>query len=99
VPVTILRHLASLVAYDAAFPVGPDGPEPLCALWGPKALALLARQVAAGRFALHPVLAHPTLHAHVLEGEELEAFGDPGEIFRNLNRPEDVPAGGSPPGG
>jgi len=94
VPPSLLRHLAALALsapeLDAALPEGPRGIEPLCALWGPRALATLARQVAGGRFALHPALADPELRIHRLDNEALRAFGDPAEIFRNLNQPSDL---------
>lgn len=94
VPVGLLAQLVRLAeaeeALDAVFPRTSRGPEPLCALWGPRALALLGRRVTAGDLALHPVLADPKLRTRALETEELRAFGEPDEILRNLNSPEDL---------
>jgi molybdopterin-guanine dinucleotide biosynthesis protein A len=90
VPVPLLAELARAVAegIDWAVPRWSGGGEPLCALYGPAALAALGRRVARGRFALHSLLGEE-LAVRVLEGEDLARFGEPGEIFLNLNTPED----------
>ncbi len=64
--------------------------EPLCAIYGPAALAALARRAAAGRFALHELADEPGLRIAYLDDEDLEGFGDPARIFLNLNTPDDV---------
>lgn len=88
VPAALLAELARLPGADWAVPRWSGGVEPLCALYGPAALAALARRVERGRLALH-ALFEEGLAAGVLEGEELARFGAPGEIFLNLNTPED----------
>jgi molybdopterin-guanine dinucleotide biosynthesis protein A len=91
VPAALLVELARfsrVEAIDWAVPRWSGGVEPLCAFYGPAALAALATRVARGRFALHSLL-EEKLAVRVLEGEELAGFGEPGEIFLNLNTPED----------
>jgi molybdenum cofactor guanylyltransferase len=75
-------------AADWVVPRWREGVEPLCALYGPAALAALGRRIARGLFALHR-LAEEDLAVRLLEGDELARFGDPQEIFLNLNAPED----------
>jgi molybdopterin-guanine dinucleotide biosynthesis protein A len=88
VPVPLLAELAGSERFDWAVPRWSGGVEPLCALYGPAALAALGRRVERGRFSLHSLLKEE-LAARLLEGEELARFGEPGEIFLNLNTPED----------
>ena len=88
VPEELLAALAHPAGADWVVPRWREGVEPLCALYGPAALAALERRIARGLFALHS-LAEEDLDVRILEGGELARFGDPGEIFLNLNAPED----------
>jgi molybdopterin-guanine dinucleotide biosynthesis protein A len=88
VPVPLLEELARPVAADWSLPRWQGGVEPLCALYGPAALAALGRRVERGLLALHR-LAEEALAVRVLEGDELARFGAPAEMFLNLNSPED----------
>lgn len=106
VPAGLLNELArpgfDLPGFDLIIPRWAGGVEPLCALYGPAALAALAARVARGFLALHDLATEPGLAVHYLEGEALARFGDPAEVFLNLNTPEDweryVAAwGGGPP--
>lgn len=100
VPVALLAALAERVdpggrperaaAADWVVPRWGGRLEPLCALYGPGALAALGRRVAAGRFALHELATERGLAARFLEGPELTRFGDPEELFVNLNSPSDL---------
>jgi molybdopterin-guanine dinucleotide biosynthesis protein A len=71
-------------------PEGGDRLEPLCALYSPAALAALERRANAGRMALKWLAEEPELRVRFLEGEALEAYGRPEEVFFNLNTPEDL---------
>ena len=89
VPVALLQELVSLGA-DLTLPRWNGGLEPLCAVWGPAALARLAERVERGLYALHPLAAEADLAVRFLEGERLAAFGPAAELFRNVNTPEDL---------
>jgi molybdenum cofactor guanylyltransferase len=88
VPVELLAELATHRPCDCdwAVPRWERGLEPLCALYAPGALAVLA---ATGLRAPHR-LAGEDLAIRYLEGEGLERFGSPEEVFLNLNTPEDL---------
>lgn len=86
VPVELLAELATNRLCDWAVPRWERGLEPLCALYAPAALALLA---ATGLRAPHR-LAGEDLAIRYLEGADLERFGPPEEVFLNLNTPEDL---------
>lgn len=86
VPVELLAELASSGAWDWAVPRWDRGLEPLCALYGPTALAILAGK---GLRAPHR-LAAEDLAIRYLEGDGLARFGPPEEVFLNLNTPEDL---------
>ncbi|PYQ61250.1 MAG: hypothetical protein DMF53_15460 [Acidobacteria bacterium] len=88
VPEALLAALVRPPKTDWVVPRWREGVEPLCALYGPAALAALGRRVARGLFALHE-LAEEDLAVRILEEVEIARFGDPGEIFLNLNAPED----------
>ncbi len=88
VPERLLAALADLREADWVVPRWREGVEPLCALYGPAALAALGRRVERGLFALHR-LAEEDLAVRILEAEDLARFGDPEEIFLNLTAPGD----------
>jgi molybdopterin-guanine dinucleotide biosynthesis protein A len=81
VPVSLLKELAGSDA-DLAIPRWKAGLEPLCALYGPAALEALAERVGRGRLDLRTLAEEPGLRVRYLEA--------PGEVFLNLNRPEDL---------
>ncbi len=89
VPAGLLAELARPEAADWVVPRWEGGLEPLCAFYGPAALAALAARVREGRFALHD-LANAGLAVRYLEGEALRRFGIPEEMFFNLNTPGDL---------
>lgn len=82
VPVSLLEQLARADA-DLAIPRWAGGLEPLCALYGPAALAELETRVGRGRLDLRTLAETPGLRVRYLE--------EPGEVFLNLNRPGDLP--------
>lgn len=90
VPAALLRHLAAATEEDIHIPRWRRGPEPLCALYRPAALAVVAAEARAGRLALHAILRQERLTIRYLEGERLDAFGDPRRVFLNLNTPADL---------
>jgi molybdopterin-guanine dinucleotide biosynthesis protein A len=81
VPVSLLAELAGAEA-DLAVPRWEGGLEPLCALYGPAALAALEERVGQGRLDLRTLVESPGLRVVYLDGA--------GEVFLNLNRPEDL---------
>lgn len=66
------------------------GLEPLVARYGPRALAALEEQVAAGDYAPRHILDRPDLRVTIVEGDELARFGDPARFLANVNAPEDL---------
>jgi molybdopterin-guanine dinucleotide biosynthesis protein A len=89
VPAGLLAALASPVDADWVVPRWEGGVEPLCALYGPAALAALAARAGQGRFSLHDLAAEEGLAVRYLDSSELARFGTPGDLFLNLNTPED----------
>jgi molybdopterin-guanine dinucleotide biosynthesis protein A len=93
VPVALLARLLALAeGADAVVPLTPRGPEPLCAVYGPACLEPIRRGVAAGD--LRMTSFWPGVRVREVRAPELAAFGDPDDLFRNLNTPGDL--GGSP---
>jgi molybdopterin-guanine dinucleotide biosynthesis protein A len=90
VPVPLLEDLARSEA-DLAIPRWAGGVEPLCALYGPAALAVLEERVGQGRLDLWTLPETPGLAVRWLGDEDLRRFGEPARMFLNLNRPEDLP--------
>lgn len=89
VPAALLAELARTGDWDWVVPRSGRGLEPLCACYGPRALAALAVQVARGRLAVRELATVPELSLRVLGQEELAAFGDPEALFANVNTPAD----------
>lgn len=91
VPAALLRHLATMrPEADLVVPRHDGRLQPLCARWGPRALATLRQRVESSRLALHELAEHPDLEVAVLDPEVLTPFGPPDRLFHNLNAPEDV---------
>ena len=89
VPVALLARLVEQAGGgDAVVPVSTRGPEPLCAVYGPGCLEPIRRRMAAGEFEMTAFW--PDVRVLELGGAELAAFGDPGDLFRNLNTPADL---------
>lgn len=102
VPAGLLADLAVSPGCDLAVPRWRGGAEPLCALYGPAALAALAARAARGLFALHELLEEEGLAVRILDEGVIARYGTPGEVFLNLNTPEDweryvATASGTPP--
>lgn len=75
---------------DVLVPRGPRGPEPLVGRYGPRALAALAEQVAAGDYSVRSLFGRGELRVAFVEGEELARFGDPERFLANVNTPEEL---------
>lgn len=90
VPVPLLAALTLQEGADWVLPRWSGGAEPLCALWGPRALALLEARVARGIYALWSLAGEESLAIRWLEGDLLAAFGPPAELFLNVNTPEEL---------
>jgi molybdenum cofactor guanylyltransferase len=91
VPAGLLAALAGGEGFDWAVPRwNQNRLEPLCARYGPAALAVLAERAGRGLLALHSLRDEPSLAVRYLEGDDLVRFGPPSEIFLNLNTPEDL---------
>jgi molybdopterin-guanine dinucleotide biosynthesis protein A len=89
----LLRLLKEKVkaGVDLVLPSGPDGAEPLCAIWGRSALPAVETALAEGRLSL-VVLAERLSVQHVTVEEV--AGVDPGfDSFRNFNTPGELEAG------
>ena len=93
-PFVTAELLTALVAGAAGWDVflpesdGRRGVEPLCGVYGPACAAAIERQVAAGD--LKAVGFHPLVRAGRLALERVRAFGDPAELFFNVNAPDDL---------
>ena len=89
----LLRALvteATSGAYDAFLPEsdGRRGVEPLCAVYGPACGAAIERQLARGD--LRAIGFHADVKVGTLSLERVRAFGDPDELFFNVNTPADL---------
>jgi molybdopterin-guanine dinucleotide biosynthesis protein A len=86
---------ASLVAYlfsladgvDLVVPRTEEGYHPLCAVYARGCLDPIAQRLAAGRLTVIDLLAD--VRARIVAGDELERFGDPRQLFTNVNTPAD----------
>lgn len=104
VPPELLRHLlrcflegnAAGESLHAVVPRHRRGVEPLCALYAPAALDLLGDRVARGELALHSWVEALGSRVSWMGEEEIAPFGAAEEVFRNVNRPADLPPDRSP---
>ena len=85
----LLSRLLGEDRFDWYLPRHAATIEPLCALFRKPALDALWLQVATGELSLQALLLAP-LRIGFLEGDELECYGRPSELFFNVNRPADA---------
>lgn len=90
---SLLAHLRDLgaAAGVAAIPVGPHGPEPLCAYYPRSLLPLIERQIDAGELRLS-ALVEALSDAIVVPMRDVSRFGAPQIMFANINTPTDLDA-------
>lgn len=86
----LLALLLSERSADLVLPESGSGAEPLCALYGPRALAELRRRVDRGHYALHALAECSDLNIRWLGFEAWRHCGDPASLFTNWNRPLDL---------
>ncbi len=91
VPVPLLQALIDgAAAFDAFLPAsgGRRGMEPLCAVYGPACRAAIERRLDAGD--LKAISFHGDVRVGILPLLEVRRYGDPDELFFNVNSPEDL---------
>ncbi len=91
VTVPLLQALiAECDGFDAFLPESgsPRGLEPLCGVYGPACREPIEQAIARGD--LRAIAFHEAVRCGTLSLHRTRAFGDPGELFFNVNRPEDL---------
>jgi molybdopterin-guanine dinucleotide biosynthesis protein A len=93
VPDALLRSLIedfSAGGYDAFLPEssGRRGLEPLCAVYGATCGPAIARRLDHGD--LKAISFHADVRVGILSLAEVREFGDPDELFFNVNTPDDL---------
>jgi molybdopterin-guanine dinucleotide biosynthesis protein A len=91
VSVPLLRALVQeRGSCDAFLPESDSrrGLEPLCAVYGPACRTPIEQALARGD--LRAIAFHEAVRVGTLSLERVRAFGDPSELFFNVNRPEDL---------
>jgi molybdopterin-guanine dinucleotide biosynthesis protein A len=76
--------------FDAVLPesAGKRGLEPLCAVYGPACAAPIARRLESGD--LKAISFHPDVRVGIVPLAQVRDFGDPDELFFNVNTPDDL---------
>jgi len=93
VPEALLRTLADDATaghYDAFLPEssGRRGLEPLCAVYGPACGPPIERRLEKGD--LKAISFHADVRVGILSLDQVRTFGDPEELFFNVNTPDDL---------
>ena len=93
VPEALVRALSERMAAggdDAVLPEssGRRGLEPLCAVYGPACAPAIARRLDQGD--LMAISFHPDVRVGIVPLAEVRRFGDPDELFFNVNTPDDL---------
>jgi molybdopterin-guanine dinucleotide biosynthesis protein A len=87
----LFRLIADSLTPDAGavVPVGPRGPEPMCALYTRDCLATIEDALGAGDLRMSS-LVERLPRVRLVPLREIERVGDPARIFFNVNAPEDL---------
>lgn len=80
----------ALSGWDAVVPSTEEGPEPLCAAYGPACLDPVRDALTAGERRMTSFW--PRVRVRTVTGAELARFGPPERLFRNVNDPSDYTA-------
>lgn len=93
VPHALLRALLDRMAtgdYDAVLPEssGRRGLEPLCAVYGATCAPAIARRLESGD--LKAIAFHADVRVGIVPLAQVRGFGDPDELFFNVNTPDDL---------
>jgi molybdopterin-guanine dinucleotide biosynthesis protein A len=91
VPEGLLRALIDGAGnYDAFLPEssGRRGLEPLCAVYGPRCGPAIEQRLAQGD--LKAISFHADVRVGILSLAKVKGFGDPDELFFNVNTPDDL---------
>lgn len=91
VPSTLIAEMHRRLRGEttAVVPIGPSGPEGACAAYAPSALPHVERAVARGLLKVSDLIA--TLpNVDLISPADVARFGDPDEMFFNVNHPGDV---------
>jgi len=92
VPPGLLRVLLDRMTEgnDAVLPEssGRRGVEPLCAVYGPACAAAIARRLDSGD--LQAISFHADVKVGIVPLAQVRGFGDPDELFFNVNTPDDL---------
>ena len=93
VPSALLAYLRAIGEPDATavIPVGPLGPEPLCAYYPRAALRHIERQLDTGDLRLSHLVSRLS-PAVLVPPEDVARFGPPELLFANVNTPADLVA-------
>ena len=85
-----LVHDFTAGGYDAVVPEssGRRGLEPLCAVYGPACGPAIARRLDTGD--LKAISFHADVRVGILPLADVRGFGEPDELFFNVNTPEDL---------
>ena len=86
-PDVLRRLLEALTGWDAVVPVPGGRPEPLCAVYGPGCAAAVRTRLATGERRMTSFW--PDVDVRELGAADLAGLGDPGQLFRNVNTPDD----------
>jgi molybdenum cofactor guanylyltransferase len=85
---TLAFLLARLDGADAAVPAPEQMPQPLCAAYAPSCLPAVQACLAAGERRMTSFWSDVSIRR--LPSSDFAPFGDPRDLFRNLNTPEDL---------
>ena len=93
VPAALLRAVLDRMVtggYDAVLPEssGRRGLEPLCAVYGPACAPAIARRLDSGD--LKAISFHADVRVGIVPLAQVRGFGDPDELFFNVNTPDDL---------
>ncbi len=93
VTAALLRALVGgAEGYDAFLPESDNrrGVEPLCGVYGPPCRVAIERQLAGAEGDLRVIGFHAHVKVGTLPLDRVRTFGDPAELFFNVNRPEEL---------
>jgi molybdenum cofactor guanylyltransferase len=88
IPLSLIRHMMTLVGDDVVVPRKGDLVEPLCAIYKKSIIPVIERHIEEERYRIQDVF--PLVNVHYIDEDQIKQCDPWGDAFCNINTPRDL---------